>query len=118
MKFILILLLLISTKSYALTIENPDGVFHECTEVYNFLSSPTSIPPESIVCRASLGQETPDTKLFNDDMTGVTFVEGNLDNVFIPDGNTVIGASQKRFKVQEDGFDWLIDAEGKPIERI
>jgi len=62
--------------------------------------------------------ETPDTKVFPDDMTGVTFINCNLDNIFIPIGNTVIGGSQRRFKVQKDARDWEIDNDGKPVKII
>lgn len=63
-------------------------------------------------------QETPDSHIFPEDMTGVTFIHCNLDNVFIPDGNTVKDCSQKRFLVQNDLRDWYIDADDKPVEVI
>lgn len=121
MKILITIFLLISPHLvFALTIENPDGVFHECTEEYNFIKSPQvellkNIPEGTIVCRASLGSELPDTKKFSDVMRGVTFVEGNLDNVFIPIGNTVIGITPKKFKVQNDLRDWTIDSQGMPL---
>lgn len=60
--------------------------------------------------------EVPDTHIFPENMTGVTFINCNLDNCFIPTGNTVIGGSQRRFKAQDDGIDWLLDENDNPIE--
>ncbi len=60
-----------------------------------------------------------DFEPFHKDMKDVTFVNCSLDNVVIPNGNTVIynnGFYQKRFKVQNDGEDWVIDKDNKPIE--
>lgn len=63
-------------------------------------------------------QETPDSHIFPEDMTGVTFIGCNLDNVFIPDGNTIKDCSQRRFVVQNDLRDWYIDEADKPVELI
>jgi len=63
-------------------------------------------------------QEIPDSHIFRDDMTGVTFIGCNLDNVFIPNGNIVIGCSQNRFEVQNDLEDWHIDANDDPVVPI
>lgn len=63
-------------------------------------------------------QEIPDSRIFPENMKGVTFVNCNLDNVYIPPGNTVIGGSQRRFRVQNDLRDWLIDENNKPIEPL
>lgn len=62
--------------------------------------------------------EKPDAHIFPDDMTGVTFINCNLDNCFIPAGNTVVGGSQRRFIVQDDGFDWIIDENNQPMEKL
>ena len=58
--------------------------------------------------------EVPDTHIFPDDMTGVTFINCNLDNCFIPDGNIVQGGSQRRY-MNIDGVDTLVDADNQPI---
>lgn len=62
--------------------------------------------------------EKPDTHLFRENLTGVTFYNCNLDNVFIPEGNTVIGGSQRRYEVQDDGKDWIVDEDNNPIHPI
>lgn len=62
--------------------------------------------------------ETPNAHVFPDDMTGVTFVRCNLDNCFIPEGNETFECSQRRFKVQNDNNDWIVNDEGQPIEPI
>lgn len=63
-------------------------------------------------------QETPDTHVFPEDMTGTTFIDCNLDNVYIPVGNTVQGGTQKRFIVQNDLRDWILDENDNPIEPV
>jgi len=63
-------------------------------------------------------QEIPDSKIFPDNMTGVTFINCNLDNVFIPAGNETIGCSQRKFQVQNDMTDWILDTDLKPKEPI
>ena len=55
-------------------------------------------------------------KIFPDDITGVIFKECNLDNVYIPPGNTVDGGTNKFFKTMEDGQFWILDENNrKPI---
>lgn len=56
-------------------------------------------------------------------MTGVTFRRCNLDNVFVPPGNTImddggIQSSHRRIRVQNDLEDWIVDASGNPIEPV
>lgn len=64
-------------------------------------------------------QEILDRHIFPADMTGTTFVACNLDNCVIPAGNTVSACcSRRRFQVQGDGFDWLLDEDNNPIERM
>ncbi len=63
-------------------------------------------------------QERPDTIVFPPDLIGVTFIDCNLDNCTIPDGNTVQGGSRRRILVQGDGFDWIVDADNNPVERV
>lgn len=62
--------------------------------------------------------ETPDSIVFPESMTEVVFINCNLDNCFIPEGNTILGRQPRRFKVQEDGFDWLVDNNNNPIEKL
>ena len=73
---------------------------------------------KKVIYGSVFSNETPDTHVFPDDTNGTTFIDCMLDNVFIPDGNAVIGGSQKRFKVQNDGNDWLIDEDGNPTKPI
>ncbi len=71
-----------------------------------------------IIYGSSFSQETPDSHIFPDSMTGVTFIRSNLDNVYIPTGNTVIDSSQRIFKIQNDGEDWILNVDGTPKEPI
>ena len=81
------------------------------------LSQATDLDGQTII-NSCFSQEIPDTHVFPDGMKNVTFINCNLDNCFIPSGNIVQGGSQRRFKVQQDGFDWIVDANNNPVERI
>jgi hypothetical protein len=65
----------------------------------------------------------PDTHIFPESMTGVTFKRCNLDNVYIPVGNTVtdadgVSSSQERVMVQNDQEDWKVNEVNAPIEPV
>lgn len=61
----------------------------------------------------------PRVKVFPDDMRGVTFIECNLDNVYIPPGNTVDPlCSCRRIKRQNDGESWILNEDLEPIEPL
>ena len=71
--------------------------------------------------RESLLGETGDPykEIFPPTMTGVTFNRCNLDNIFVPLGNTIINdGGHRRIRVQNDLKDWLVDASGNPIEPL
>lgn len=72
------------------------------------------------ICGSCFSQETPDRHIFSDKMTGVTFLWCNLDNVYIPPGNTAKNCSQRIFKAQPDGEDWILDSATKttPLYRL
>lgn len=73
---------------------------------------------QEIIERSCFSQEKPDMKIFPDDMKGKTFLNCNLDNVFIPPGNITKDCSQRRFMAQDDGYDWILDENNNPIERV
>lgn len=87
--------------------------FKDLTNQYHGL-----IPEGTVVYSSSMYSETPGFHAFDTNTHGVTFVKCNLDNVVIPDGNTLINCSTKRFKSQPDGFDWLVDAQNNPTEKM
>jgi hypothetical protein len=59
----------------------------------------------------------PQVEIFPRTMHGVTFVQCNLDNVYIPPGNTIDpSCSHKRIKPQSDGESWLLDEHLRPVE--
>ncbi len=56
-------------------------------------------------------------------MTGVVFKRCNLDNIYVPPGNTIMDAdgcpsSHRRIRVQYDMQDWIVDSAGKPVEPL
>lgn len=76
---------------------------------WEFLSRPEYDFKGKTIYASSFYNETPDYQVFPEDMKGAIFIKCNLDNVLIPEGNTLIQCSQRRFKVQNDLNDWLVD---------
>lgn len=70
------------------------------------------------ICGSCFSQEVPDAPTLPPKLTGATFVRCNLDNVKVPDGNTVIDCTTRRFRAQNDGNDWLLDANGDPEKPV
>lgn len=56
--------------------------------------------------------------IFPEDMQEVVFVDCNLDNVYIPPGNTMRGCSHRRIKQMNDREYWFIDENLTPTEPI
>lgn len=54
--------------------------------------------------------------IFPDGMTDVIFVNCNLDNIYIPPGNTIQDGTNKRIQVQNDFQAWILDNDLKPVE--
>ena len=75
---------------------------------------------EGIVIYGScFSQETPDTDVFPMIVKKITFYNCNLDNVkIVKPGWIVIGGSERRFKVQNDRMDWIVDNGNIPLEPI
>lgn len=71
-----------------------------------------------VIYASCFSHEKPDHGSFPESMQGATFIKCNLDNVFVPEGNTIIDCSQRRFACQPDGTDWLIDDQGNPLEPL
>ena len=61
----------------------------------------------------------PITDVFPLNMTGVTFIRCNLDNVKIPIGNTIgERCSNRKIRVQNDMSDWELDTNSKPTKPL
>jgi hypothetical protein len=64
-------------------------------------------------------QNNPASRIFPENMTGVTFQGCNLDNTIVPPGNTVENTCcHKSFGVENDGEYWLLDASLKPVSPL
>lgn len=88
----------------------------EMSDEFSFnKGSPEKISDGINVYATVFSMENPDSQVFRKDIKGVTFYNCNLDNCIVPEGNTVVGGSQRRFKVQNDGNDWLIDELNNPL---
>ena len=73
---------------------------------------------DAIFIHCCFSQETPDTHIFPETITGANFAYCNLDNAFVPTGNGVGESSQRKFAAQPDGHDWLLDDAGTPTEMV
>lgn len=57
--------------------------------------------------------------IFPEDMRGATFIECNLDNVYVPPGNTVDSScSRLKAKYMNDGENWILDDNLAPVEPV
>lgn len=56
--------------------------------------------------------------IFPGNMRGVTFIECNLDNVYVPSGNIMHSCFNRRIKRMNDGEYWFLDKNLKPTEPI
>ena len=71
-------------------------------------------PPGLIIYRSQFYHEKPDQVTFPYGMYGVTFIDCNLNNVFLPTGNTYINCSNLRFQAVL-GKDMIVDETGKVL---
>lgn len=99
-------------------IEYDDALSFKDFTHWEFHSRPEYVFDGKVIYASIFLHEVPDQHIFPEDMKNVTFVNCNLDNVFVPDGALVIGGSRRRFKVQNDKEDWIVDNLNNPIEPV
>lgn len=102
---------------------NFEGTNYTLNDAYSFKdftnrSLADRVIRNTVVYGSCFLHETPDSVTFAANMSGVTFIKCNLDNVIIPAGNTIISCSQRRFKVQNDLRDWEVSALNVPLSLI
>lgn len=99
-------------------------VYREDFTLETDLTPGTEIVGTCFYKESQLGETgDPYREIFPATMTGVIFKRCNLDNVYVPPGNTItddagISSSYRRIRVQNDLEDWIVDASGNPIEPI
>ena len=69
-------------------------------------------------CFAQEYNEITKKDIFPKGMIGVKFIKCNLDNVVVPEGNTMEECVNKSIQVQNDNDDWVLDEAGNPTEPI
>lgn len=120
----LLILLLASVPAYAGQVEwnNQTLAYSDEFSFKNYADRmEVSFPRGTTVYASVFYRESPDSNVFLSTMTGVTFVECNLDNVVLPVGNelkNVYRPSKRRFFVQNDWRDWILNDSNEPVELI
>lgn len=76
-----------------------------------------------VIYKSVFAQENPDTPVFPPGVSGLLLVCVNVDNVLIPAGVTVNNrggacGSSRRYKVQNDGRDWIVDGSNRPVRLV
>lgn len=75
-----------------------------------------NLPSGSTVYASMFMNEKLDMSIFPSTMTGITFLECNLDNIILPPGNLIINLytyPPKKFKMENDLRYWVLDEQGK-----
>ena len=72
----------------------------------------------AVIYGSCFSQEIPDTNVFPVSIKKITLINCNTDNLYIKSGWIVIGGSERRFKVQNDRMDWIVDNSNMPLEPL
>src|SRR3990167_11048938 len=73
----------------------------------------------AVVYGSCFSQETPETKVFSENIKKITLINCNTDNVYIKSGWITKGCSNRLFLVQNDLSDLLLDKDTfQPIEPL
>lgn len=79
-----------------------------------------ALTPGTTVYGSCFSKEVPETVIFRAATNRVTFIECNLDNVFVPANanivKTVYRTPPRKFKVQNDLEDWILNDDLTPKE--
>ena len=83
-----------------------------------FTDTPAEEWNDTEVIGTCFAQEKPKTKVFPDEIKGVTFTKCNLDNCIVPETCTINGGTHKWIGVQNDLEDWILDESLNPVEPV
>jgi len=75
------------------------------------------VPPSGEVIGSCFQQAEPDTEVFPPG-TVATFIKCNLNNCRIPAGCKVVGGCNHQHREQNDGEEWILDQDGKPVKPL
>ena len=119
MRFLIIFLLLVST-CYAGEINKKYSYRDLSSRWGKFKDVPAEEINDTEIIGSGFGQNgIPYSQCFPEGMKGVLFTSCNLDNCIIPNGNTVgEGCTNKHHMVMNDGENWIVDEDLKPIEPL
>lgn len=84
----------------------------------SLLDRPASDFSGTTIRKSSFSQDKPDTQVFPAGSENITFEDCNTDNVLLPPGSTVVRGCHRRWLAQPDGFDWIVDENNTPVEKL
>ena len=70
---------------------------------------------EGEIYGSAFSQREPFTKCFPDKLAKAIFIDCNLNNCIIPEGNEVRGGTHKQIKEQADGEIWIVNELLQPV---
>lgn len=125
---VLFLLLVLATTASAGSVQIEDEIvpyndefsFKNFTN-WEFISRPEYDFSNKVIYATVFMNEKPGAVIFSDKTENVVFICCNLDNIALPRNSMVVNpgcGSQKRFEVQNDRLDWIVDEQNRPIQLI
>ena len=111
------------TQLYSERTLNTKEFTAKMSELKEQWTSLLEVPPEELNGTTIQGScfacQEPNTKMFMDGVKDIEFDGCNCDNTILPPGSTLInGSTNRQIKTQNDGEDWVLDKDLKPVEPL
>lgn len=90
---------------------------HRVFSNWNFIGLDIDLSSRTI-CDSSFAQEIPNSVIFPDSYKYINFVHCDMKNVDVGLDNILIECDNRKYQVQNDLEDWVIDEFGTPIEPL